>query len=150
MMLKWPNDFYHVTPTHQHHLGAVCPYLKIGTKKIKVKKGKKEPKKEKICTNKNADSKDNLKKMIRWEIDLFVCAWTTLVTAWRVPMLVSLELSYESAFLFVHIFKQLLLFSSKLCLTLCNPIDCSGSGFSFLHCLPESAQIHVHWVSHAI
>ena len=74
MMLKWPNDFYHVTPTHQHHLGAVCPYLKIGTKKIKVKKGKKEPKKEKICTNKNADSKDNLKKMIRWEIDLLVCA----------------------------------------------------------------------------
>ena len=35
----------------------------------------------------------------------------------------------------------------KLCLTLCNPMDCSMPGSSVLHCLLEFAQIHVHWVS---
>ena len=32
----------------------------------------------------------------------------------------------------------------------CNPMDCSMSGFSVLHYLPEFAQTHVHWVSDAI
>ena len=47
---------------------------------------------------------------------------------------------------------MLLLFSSsvKLCLTLCNPMDCSTPGFSVLHCLPELAQTHVHGVGYAI
>ena len=31
-----------------------------------------------------------------------------------------------------------------------NPVDCSTSGFLFLHYLPEFAQTHVHWVSDAI
>ena len=44
----------------------------------------------------------------------------------------------------------LLLFGSKLCLTLCNPMDCSTPGFSVLHYLPELAQTHVHWVSDVI
>ena len=39
---------------------------------------------------------------------------------------------------------------AKLCPTLCNPMDCSTPGFPVLHCLPELAQIHVHWVSNAI
>jgi len=69
MMLNWPNDFYHVTPTH--HLGWCLSLFENRHEKDKDKKG---TKKEKICTNKNADSIDNLKKMIRWEIDLFVCA----------------------------------------------------------------------------
>ena len=29
---------------------------------------------------------------------------------------------------------------------LCDPMDCSTPGFPVLHCLPEFAQIHVHWV----
>ena len=33
---------------------------------------------------------------------------------------------------------------------LCNPVDCSTLGFPVLHYLPELAQIHVHWVGHAI
>ena len=33
---------------------------------------------------------------------------------------------------------------------LCHPLDCSTTGFLVLHCLPEFAQIHVHWVSDAI
>ena len=36
------------------------------------------------------------------------------------------------------------------CPTLCNPMDCSTSGFPVLHYLPEFAQIHVCWVSNAI
>ena len=34
--------------------------------------------------------------------------------------------------------------------TLCNPMDCSTPGFLVLHCLPEFAQTHVHWVGDAI
>ena len=34
--------------------------------------------------------------------------------------------------------------------TLCNPMNCSTPGFPVLHCLPEFAQTHVHWVSDAI
>ena len=39
---------------------------------------------------------------------------------------------------------------TKLCLTLCNPMDCSISGFPVLHYLLEFAQTHVHWVSDAM
>ena len=36
---------------------------------------------------------------------------------------------------------------SKLCLTLCNPMDCS---FLVLHYLPEFAHTHVHWIGDVI
>ena len=36
------------------------------------------------------------------------------------------------------------------CPTLCNPVDCSMSGFPALHHLPELAQTYVHWVDDAI
>ena len=39
---------------------------------------------------------------------------------------------------------------AKWCLTLCNPMDCSTSGFPVLHYLPEFAQIYAHWVDDAI
>ena len=39
---------------------------------------------------------------------------------------------------------------AQLCLTLCNPVDCSTPGLPVLHQLPESAQTHVHWVSDAV
>ena len=39
---------------------------------------------------------------------------------------------------------------TKLCLTLCNPMDCSMSVFPVRHYLPELAQTHVHWVGDAI
>ena len=39
---------------------------------------------------------------------------------------------------------------AKSCLTLCDPMDCSTSGFPVLHQLPELAQTHVHWVGDAI
>ena len=39
---------------------------------------------------------------------------------------------------------------TQLCLTLCNPMDCSMPGFPVHHQLPEFAQTLVHWVSDAI
>ena len=39
---------------------------------------------------------------------------------------------------------------SELCLTLCNPMDCSTPGFPIHHQLLEFAQAHVHRVSDAI
>ena len=33
---------------------------------------------------------------------------------------------------------------AKLCLTLCDPMDCSTAGFHILHYLPEFAHIHIH------
>ena len=39
---------------------------------------------------------------------------------------------------------------TKSCPTLCDPMNCSTSGFRVLHYLSEFAQTHVHWVSDAI
>ena len=39
---------------------------------------------------------------------------------------------------------------TQSCPTLCDPMDCSRTGFPILHRLLELAQIHVHWVSYAI
>ena len=39
---------------------------------------------------------------------------------------------------------------AQLCLTLCNPMDCSTPGFPVRHQLPELTQTHVHWVGDAI
>ena len=39
---------------------------------------------------------------------------------------------------------------TQLCLTLCNPMDCSTLGLLVHHQLPEFTQTHVHWVSDAI
>ena len=39
---------------------------------------------------------------------------------------------------------------TQLCLTLCNPIDCSTPGFPVHHKVPEFTQTHVHWVGDAI
>ena len=38
----------------------------------------------------------------------------------------------------------------KSCPTLCDPMNCSTSGFPILHYLLEFAQTHVHWVGDAI
>ena len=39
---------------------------------------------------------------------------------------------------------------TQSCQTLCDPVDCSMSGFPVHHPLPESAQTHVHRVGDAI
>ena len=39
---------------------------------------------------------------------------------------------------------------AQLCLTLCDPMDCSTPGLPVHHQLPELTQTHVHWVGDAI
>ena len=39
---------------------------------------------------------------------------------------------------------------TQLCLTFCDPMDCSTPGFPVHQRLPELTQTHVHWVSDAI
>ena len=39
---------------------------------------------------------------------------------------------------------------AQLCLTLCNPMNCSTPGLPVHHHLPEFTQTHVRWVSDAI
>ena len=39
---------------------------------------------------------------------------------------------------------------TQLCLTLCNPMNCSTPGLPVHHQLPESTQTHVHWIGDAI
>jgi len=39
---------------------------------------------------------------------------------------------------------------TKLCPTLCDPMNCSTPGFPVFHYLPVFAQTHVHWVGDAI
>ena len=39
---------------------------------------------------------------------------------------------------------------AQLCLTFCDPMDCSMPGLPVLHCLPELARTHVHRVGDAI
>ena len=39
---------------------------------------------------------------------------------------------------------------THLCLTLCDPMNCSTPGLPVHHQLPEFTQTHVHWVSDAI
>ena len=59
-------------------------------------------------------------------------------------------------FLFITLkntLKDLVQFSLTVvqsCLTLCNPMDCSKTGFPVHHKLPKLAQTHFHWVGDAI
>ena len=39
---------------------------------------------------------------------------------------------------------------TQLCLTLCNPMDCSTPGLPVPHHLPKFAQVHVHCIGDAI
>ena len=39
---------------------------------------------------------------------------------------------------------------AQSCLTLCDPMDCTTSGFLVLQQIPQFTQTHVHWVSDAI
>ena len=64
----------------------------------------------------------------------------------------SKEVGKESGICSVISWPGLWEFSSvaQLCLTLCDPIDCSTPGLPAHHQLPEFTQTQVHWVSDAI
>ena len=48
------------------------------------------------------------------------------------------------------IYSQSISLVTQLCMTLCDPMDCSMPGFPVHNQLPEFIQTHVHWVGDAI
>ena len=48
------------------------------------------------------------------------------------------------------LYLEFVVHSLKSCPTLCDPMDCSTSGFPALHHFLEFAQIHVHWIGNII
>ena len=52
----------------------------------------------------------------------------------------------------IKIYFSTVQFSSvtQSCLTLCDSMNCSTSGFPVIHYLPEFVQTHIHWVGDAI
>ena len=77
--------------------------------------------------------------MIR-NFDLFI--------SWLINMIwYFISWTQEQSLLFILIsFVQF----TQSCFTLCNPMDCSTTGFLVHHQLPELAQTHVCWLSDAI
>ena len=61
-----------------------------------------------------------------------------------------LDLAFRSLihfeFIFAYSVRECYCSVTKLCPTLCNPMDCSTPGFPVLCYLPEFAQTQVHWV----
>ena len=57
--------------------------------------------------------------------------------------------SFQSLILLLLLLITLSLFSCQV-VSDCDPMNCSLPGFPVIHCLPEFAQAHVHWVSDAI
>ena len=70
------------------------------------------------------------------------------------PQFPSLWNAYHSTYIIppkvVRVKRNQLSSVAQLCLTLCDPLDCSTSGLPVHHQLPEFAQTHVHQVSDAI
>ena len=64
---------------------------------------------------------------------------------WHCPHFMFLA-SYFTSFCFMHPFSLV----ARLCLTLCDPMDCSMPDFPVHHQRQELAQTHVHQVSDAI
>ena len=99
---------------------------------------------------------------------LFMCCYPSVCLLWRSICLGLLPLLWLGCFLFWHwaawaayIFRRLLSVvlytveyfcssAAQLCLTLCNPMDCSTPGIPVLQHLMEFVQNHVQWVNDAI
>ena len=66
---------------------------------------------------------------------VYMYGWVSLLSTWNYHNIVN-HLSVQSVV--------------QLCLTLCNPMDCSMPGLPAHHQLLEFTQTHVHWVGDAI
>ena len=93
------------------------------------------------------------KPEILYSFHLLPCALWCLCSPpaqvpWRLahrPLCVSPSFSFNAYFL-----SPLSVVVQSSCRTLCDPMDCSTSGFPVPPHLPEFAQVHVHWVGDAI
>ena len=82
---------------------------------------------------------------------VFRAAPFTITKTWEQPKCLSTD-EWMKKMWSIHTMKYLPCFCSvsQLCLTLCDPMDCSMPGFPALHHLLELHQTHVHWVGEAI
>ena len=80
--------------------------------------------------------------------NIFDMLWNSIL--FRIFFLHSLVALFYSLHFLSCLLEQGSCSDTKCCPTLCDPMDCSTPGSSVLHCLPEFAQIHVHWVGDAI
>ena len=74
---------------------------------------------------------------------LFIVQLFAIAKLWKQPKWLSLHDWIKKIY---HQFSSVAQWS----LTLCNPMDCSPSGFPVHHQLPELAQTHIHWAGDAI
>ena len=80
-----------------------------------------------------------LKKLNNW----FLCKDRIYCINWLIPVHIFL-------YIFIHMNCCCCCLVTKLCPSLCDPVNGSRLGFAVLHYLPEFARTHVHWVSGAI
>ena len=81
-----------------------------------------------------------------------VCSNSCPLSRWCHPTISSSATRFYSCpqFLSIRVFFNCCCSVAQLCLTLCDPMDCSMPGFSAIHHLLELAQTHVYWVGDAI
>ena len=95
-------------------------------------------------------NKCNKQCCLLWMLNHFIKQWQIHMDFFKLCFSSESQLN---VFMTLNIFLQLVdQFSSvaQLCLTLCNPVDCTMLGFPVHHQFPEPAQTHVHQVSDAI
>ena len=81
--------------------------------------------------------------LIRFYFLVWVLAWWMGSTFWKIINMYFCEL-------YVLLCVLCCCWDTKLCLSLCNSMNCSMPGFPVLHCFLEFAHIHVHLVDDAI
>ena len=78
----------------------------------------------------------------------FFTIWATREAQWRYNLGLIFRLNTMSTS--IVIIKEDCYLVANSYPTLCDSMDCSMPGFSVLHCFPEFAQTHVHWISDTI
>ena len=83
-------------------------------------------------------------------IPLFIAALFTITGTWKQPRYPSTD-EWIKKLWYIYIMEYSVQFSlvAQSCLTLCDTMNCSMTGLSVHHHLPEFTQIHVHCVSDA-
>ena len=75
------------------------------------------------------------------------CRWYEIFKHWKYPKMRRINMAL---WILMTLWQVQFSLVAQLCLTLCNPMDCSMPGLPCNHQLLEFTQTHVHWVGDAI
>ena len=75
------------------------------------------------------------------------CRWYEIFKHWKYPKMSRINMAL---WILMTLWQVQFSLVAQLCLTLCNPMDCSMPGLPCNHQLLEFTQTHVHWVGDAI